>query len=655
MLKVRSYNKVDLLKLMFLSREGDRREGVLLRQGRGWFHVAGMGHEALGVIGLLLRPDDYLFTYYRDRALLLAKGISNRELALGYFGKRASSSGGRQMPSHGSCRERNIWTAPTTTAANLLPACGAAWGMQMSAVDTVAVATVGDASTRQGEFFEAVAFAVERQLPLIFVVEDNGYGISTRTDRMNPLRLGILNEQIGIVPVDGRHPDSIAEAAAQAIDKARRGDGPTILHCDLDRLCNHTSSDDQRVYRSAEELAAQELRDPIRTFAAELIESGELDAHEWEPMQQQIRDEVDREYEEAEQAEDPRAEEIEVHRLGLAPRPTPAPLEGRKSWRMVDAINAVFRRALERDQRVVFFGQDIADPKGGVFGLTKGLSTAFPERVSNSPLAEATITGVACGLSSFGFRPIFEVQFIDFVGPGWNQISQNLATVRWRSMSAWTCPAIIYAPYGAYLAGGGIWHSQANEANFAHAPGLRVVVPSTPEDAAGLMWTALHADDPTIVLLPKHRLRQHLDVTGDFPAVPFGQAAVRRAGSDVTVVTWGNCIESALGAAEQLADRVSVEVIDLRTIVPWDRQTIAESLEKTGRLVVVQEDVRTCSVGQMLISELVSSPATWDTFRSLPQLVSRPDVHVGFNPLYESNTLPNADRVVAAIWATLRD
>lgn len=655
MLKLRSYNKLDLLKLMFLSREGDRREGVLLRQGKGWFHVAGAGHEALGVIGLLLRSDDYLFTYYRDRAMLLARGVSNQELALGYFGKRDSSSGGRQMPSHGSCRERNIWSAPTTTAANLLPACGVAWGMQLAATDAVAVATVGDASTRQGEFLEAVAFAVERQLPLVFVVEDNGYGISTRTERMNPLRLGVLSEQTGIVTLDGRHPDQVAEAAANALDKARRGDGPTILHCEVDRLCNHTSSDDQRAYRSAEELAAQAARDPILVFAQDLIESGELTRHEWEELQQETRDQVDREYAAAERAEDPRVGEVEEHRLGPAPIAAAPPLEGGQAWRMVDALNAVFRRTLETDRRVVFFGQDIEDPKGGVFGLTKGLSTAFPDRVANSPLAEATIAGVACGLASSGFRPVFEIQFIDFVGPGWNQISQNLATLRWRSVGTWNCPCIIYAPYGAYLAGGGMWHSQANEANFAHAPGLRVVVPSTPEDAAGLMWTALQADDPTIFLLPKHRLRQHLEVDGDFEPVPFGRAAVRRTGSDVTVVAWGNCIESALEAAERLVGAASVEVIDLRTIVPWDRKTLAQSLEKTGRLVIVQEDVRSCSVGQMLISELVSDPQTWDTFRSCPQLVSRPDVHVGFNPLFESGILPSAERVVVAIQTVLRD
>ncbi|HUS38306.1 MAG TPA: thiamine pyrophosphate-dependent enzyme [Pirellulales bacterium] len=644
-----TYSKLDLLKLMYLSREGDRREGVLLRQSKGWFHVGAMGHESLGVLQELLRDDDYLFGYYRERATVLARGVSNQDLALAYFAKRNSSSGGRQMPGHYSSRDRNIWSVPTPTSACLLPACGAAWAMQLEHKDSVVVGTTGDAATRQGEFFEAVTFAVQLRLPIIFLVEDNLYGISTPTRDMNPLRMNIFGDGIPIVEVDGRHPDNVLNAAAPAFDRARRGEGPTILHCELDRLCDHTSSDDQRVYRSADELAAMAERDPIKVVANELIQSGEITAEAWEQIKNTIEDQVDSEYIEAQAAADPRPAELLDQLYGPLPSAQPPPLEGGRKWRMVDAINHVFRQALEKDDRYVFFGQDIADPKGGVFGLTKGLSTAHPDRVFNSPLAEATIVGVACGMANYGMRPVFELQFIDFLGPAWNQFSQNLATIRWRSFGEWPCPCVIYAPYGGYLPGGSIWHSQANESLFAHVPGLRVVVPGTPEDAAGLMWTAMHADDPTIVLLPKHRFRQQFDVEAPVEAVPFGKAIVRIPGDDVTIVAWGNCIEQACEAAEQIAGEASVEVIDLRSLVPWDRECVRASLEKTGRLIVVQEDARSCSVGQMLISDVTSDPDTWDTFLSPPQLVSRDDVHIGFNPIYEYAALPSTDDVIAAV------
>jgi 2-oxoisovalerate dehydrogenase E1 component len=290
-----------------------------------------------------------------------------------------------------------------------------------------------------------------------------------------------------------------------------------------------------------------------------------------------------------------------------------------------------------------------------VFRLTAGLSTEFPNRVFNSPLAEATIVGVGLGMACYGMRPVFEIQFIDFMGPAWNQIGQNLCTLRWRTFGEWKCPVVLYAPYGAYLPGGSLWHSQANEALFAHTPGLRVVVPSTPEDAAGLMWTAMHTDDPTICLIPKHLFRLQMEVPAQVPAVGFGQARVRRPGDDVTVVAWGNCIEQALAAAETVADEIAVEVIDLRSIKPWDRATILTSLEKTGRLVIVQEDGRSCSVGQMIISEIVGDPNSWSLFVSAPQLVSKPDVHIGYNPIYEYAALPSTDQVIAAIRTTVED
>ncbi len=649
-----TYNKLDLLKLMYLSREGDRREGVLHRQSKGWFQVAGMGHEPLAVVSMLLNDGDYLFPYYRDRAMVLARGVTNAELANAYFAKRNSSSGGRQMPGHYSSRAKNVWSVPTPTGANALPGCGVAWAMQMEGKSNVVVATVGDAASRQGEFYEAVAFAIERHLPIIFLVEDNNYGISTNTEKFNPFKLGIFSDNI-VQHVDARHPDRVYEAGAPAIDKARRGDGPSLLVCELDRLCSHTSSDDHRVYRPQDEIDEMAERDPILVLAKELIADNELTEDEWEATQQEINERVDQEYIAAESEADPVADELLDHLFGDDPVATPPPLEGGKKWRMVDAINTVFKAGLEQDSERIFFGEDIEDPKGGVFGLTSGLTDAFPKNVFNSPLAEATIVGVLTGMASYGKKPVFELQFIDFVGPAWNQISQNVATLRWRTFGDWKCPSVIYAPYGAYLPGGSLWHSQANEALFTHVPGLRVVVPSTPEDAAALMWTAMHTDDPTIFLVPKHLFRQQMECPDEVPAVNFGEARIRRSGDDVTIVTWGNCIEPAIAAADKLADSYSCEIIDLRTIQPWDKQTVLDSVEKTGRLVIVQEDSESCSVGQMIVSEIASDNETWCHFLSAPQLVSKPDVHIGYNPIYEYAALPSTDEVIEAIELTMED
>ncbi len=645
----RTINDLELLKLMYLSREGDRREGVLLRQSKGWFQVAGMGHEALAVVAMLMEEDDYLFPYYRDRAMILAKGVTNLELAHAYLAKKCSSSGGRQMPGHYSDRRRNIWSVPTPTAGNLLPGCGAAWAMQLQGKNNVVVATTGDAASRQGEFYEAVAFATERQLPIVFLVEDNRYGISTNTDKFNPFKLGIFGDDIGLEYVDARKPDNVFDAASSAIAKAREGRGPSVLVCEVDRLCSHTSSDDHRVYRPAEEIEEMQDRDPIVVLANQLIENGELEPEKWEQIKEEINAQVDQEYIEAEGEEDPKAEEVLDHLTTDLPNAVTPPLEGGRRWRMVDAVNSVFKHGLDTDDEYVFFGEDIEDPKGGVFGLTAGLSEAHPERVFNSPLAEATIAGVACGMACYGMKPVFEMQFVDFTGPAWNQISQNLSTIRWRTMGDWKCPVVIYAPYGAYLPGGSLWHSQANEAAFAHIPGLRVVVPSTPEDAAGLMWTAMHSEDPTIFLVPKHLFRQQMEVAADVPPVPFESARIRQEGKDVTMVAWGNGIEVAMAAAKEVEDVASVEVIDLRSIQPWDKHTLQQSLEKTGRLIVVQEDNESCSVGQMIISTLTGDPESWYSFVSPPQLVSRPDVHIGYNPIYEYAALPAIADVVQAI------
>lgn len=646
----KAYSKLDFLRLMLLSREGDRREGILLRQSKGWFQVSGTGHEALAAFAFSLRPDDYLFPYYRDRALMLARGLTNYDLALAYYAKRSSSSGGRQMPGHYSSRELNIFSVCTPTGGSLLPACGTAWGMKLNGLDSVCLASIGDAAARQGEFYEAVAFAVQEKLPVVFVVEDNKYGISTPTQKFLPFNLGILSDD-RTVKLDARHPDQVYDAGATAVARARNGEGPTILWCDLDRLSSHTSSDDHRVYRKVEDIEEMMARDPIRLLAEELLASGEMSAAHWEEVQELVAKEVDADYLKAEKEGDPKATEVLAHNWSNNDLLEQPPIQSGKMT-MVSAINGTFKKALENDPKVIFFGEDIEDPKGGVFGLTKGLSDAFPKQVYNSPLAEATILGCAVGLSAFGMRPVFELQFIDFISPGWNQVVTNISTLRWRSFGHWKCPMVVYAPMGAYLPGGSLWHSMSGEGYLAHTSGIRVAIPSTPEDAAGLFWTAIHGDDPTFILVPKHIFRKQMDV-GKVEPVPFGKAKVIREGSDVTVVSYGNCLELADEAASQLDGEVSVEIIDLRSLVPCDYETVAKSLEKTGRLVVVNEDNKNLCFGQSLIAEMTGKPEWWNHFLSPPQLVAREDVPIGYHPTYEYAALPGVEQVVKAIRVTM--
>lgn len=644
--RIGNVDRIKLLHAMALSREGDRREGLLHRQGKGWFQVAGSGHEPLAAVAMMMSEGDYLFPYYRDRAMVIGRGVENIDLARAYFAKASSSSGGRQMPGHYSDRSRNIWSTPTPTGANLLPGCGVAWNMQIQQQENVVVASIGDASTRQGEFYEAVAFAVERCLPIVFVVEDNNYGISTNTDRFNPFKLGIFNEEL-VTHLDARDPDRVIETTRPLLARARSGAGPSILVASIDRLCSHTCSDDHRVYRPPAEIAEMQQRDPIENYSRRLIEEGLMTEPKWQQTQHQIAQQVDAEYQAAEQESDPRPEDLMLHLTDDAPAVAGVPLTGGKPWRMVDAVNTVFRHRLKTDDHTIFFGEDIEAPKGGVFGLTDELSSEFPERVFNSPLAEATIAGVGIGMASSGMRPVFELQFVDFVGPMMNQLSQNMGSLKWRSNGDWKCPVVLYAPYGAYLPGGSIWHSQANESVFAHLPGMRVVVPSTPEDAAALMWTAMHADDPTIFLMPKHLFRKRVAVADPVEPVGFGEAKICQAGTDVTIVAWGNCMELATAAAE--ATNASVEMIDLRTIQPWDRETVFASVRKTGRLIVVQEDGRSCSVGEMIVSDVVNDQDTFYELVSSPQLISKPDVFIGFNPAVEYAALPGVDDVIQAI------
>src|SRR5437762_2775225 len=640
-------DKLRLLTTILESRHADLREQNLNRQGKGHFHVSGMGHEALAAISFLMEPEDYIVPYYRDRGLILGRGMTTRELGFEYFAKRNTGSGGRQMPSHYSNAKLHIWSVPTPTGSQLLPACGIAWGIKLDRKKNLVVTTVGDAATRQGDFFEAVSFAKEKKLPLLLVVEDNAYGISMPTRKTNPLALGVL-EASDWQQIDGRDVQKVYDTASAAMEKIRAGYGPAFFWVTMERLSSHTSSDDQKLYRDEAELRALENCDPLRCWKDQLIKEGAITAEEFAKIDNEIKERIRREYSEAEKAEDPSPNELLANVAKSPPRIDQEILPPGK-YRIGDTVNKTLRAGLEEDPRRIIFGEDIEDPKGGVFRLTQKLSTKFPNQVFNSPLAESTILGVGCGLAAYGKRPVFELQFIDFIYPGFNQVVTNISNLRWRSFGNWKCPLVIYAPYGAYLPGGSLWHSQANESALAHYPGLSLVIPSTPEDAAGLLWTAMHSEDPVIFLIPKHMLWAERESTEPVRAVPFGQACKRSEGSDVTLVAWGNTVEKSLEAIAKIDSEASIELIDLRSIVPWDKKTIEESVRKTRRLVVVQEDTENCSVGQMIISHVTGKPDLWNEMISPPILVSKANVMIGYNPIYEYAALPDVERIVAAI------
>jgi 2-oxoisovalerate dehydrogenase E1 component len=640
-------DKLRLLTTILESRHADLREQNLNRQGKGHFHVSGMGHEALAAVSIQMEPDDYIVAYYRDRGLVLGRGMTTRQLGLEYFAKRNTGSGGRQMPSHYSNADLHIWSVPTPTGSQLLPACGIAWGIQLDGNKNLVVTTVGDAATRQGDFFEALCFAKEKKLPMLFLVEDNGYGISMPTRKNNPLALKVL-EPDNWRRIEGQDVQQVYDATADAFEKIRAGGGPFFFWIRMERLSSHTSSDDQKLYRGAEELQALEKSDPLKCWKDQLIQQGVIGAEEFAKLDNDVKERIRREYAEAEKAEDPSPNELLANVSKSPPKVNKEILPPGK-YRIGDTVNRTLRVGLEEDPRRMIFGEDIEDPKGGVFRLTQKLSTEFPRQVFNSPLAESTILGVACGLAAYGKRPVFELQFIDFIYPGFNQLVTNISTLRWRSFGNWKCPAVIYAPYGAYLPGGSLWHSQANESALAHYPGLNIVIPSTPADAAGLLWTAMQSEDPVIFLIPKHLLWAEHQYAEPIRAVPLGEAHKLHDGSDVTLVAWGNTVEKSLEALDNIGNKISVELIDLRSIVPWDRTAIEESVRKTRRLVVVQEDTENCSVGQMIICHITGMPELWNEMISPPILVSKANVIIGYNPIYEYAALPDVERIVSAI------
>ena len=641
---------------MLASREADRRESILFRQGMGKFQLPSAGHEAMAAVAAALRADDPAYCYYRDRAFLLARGTPLDTIALDYFGKKHSSSGGRQMASHFFAPDQHVMSCASPTGMQCLPAVGHAWGITIRGESKVVLCCIGDAATRQGEFYEAVAFATQKQLPVLFVIEDNKYGISTCTKGNTPLDMGLLNQAM-TTEVMGWEVQEVFEQAQQLAEECRQGKGPRILWMHCARLMSHTSADDQRMYRSAEDLESCAAHcDPIQALEKRLLERGMLTPPRIASLKERAANEVRQMYDWAVTAEDPTIASVSAHLLGQTHTPTyPALAPDKECWTMAEAINHTLGQLLAARDDVVIFGEDIEDPKGGVFGLTRGMSSQFPHRVFNSPLAEATIAGTASGLALSGLFPIIELQFIDFVGPAFNQLVNQIATLRWRTDNKQQCPMIIMAPYGGYVAGGGPWHTQSNEAWFGHVPGLKVIIPSSPQDAASQLLTAAYGEDPVLLLLPKRQFFRKVKIESA-PVIPLyaEQPIITRPGKDITLLTWGNGVELSELAADQVAARgITVELIDLRAIRFSEMEEVRKSIIKTGRFMVVQEDSESCSLGQALISHCIVDARVWAALTAHPHLLSRQDGWVPFHNETAEALMPQVHSIVQAITQTV--
>lgn len=666
--------KLKLLELMLASRLNDEAEQALKRRGQGHFQLSCEGHEALAGVALAMQPEDWLHPHYRDRAIVMGRGVTHEEIFLDFFSKATSHAGGRQMPVHYSSRKARIVSISSPVATNMLQAVGMAMSLKERNVPEVVIASIGDASTREGEAFEALAQAGIDGLPLVFLIEDNRYGISTPTVGKTfwTLSHGLSKTADGqewflgcrVDRVDGLDPVAVYETMQASIKRAREGKGCSIVIAEVERLKSHSSSDDQRLYRSAEELKEAISKDPVKRFAERCVKEKVLTQADLDKLKSRIKGEIEAAIERANSAPEPDVATIKGSAFAKLPPELPLRdqhLPGHLSKRsggltMAQCIDTVLEQEMRQNSRIVLFGEDIEDPKGDVFGTTRGLSKQFPGRVRNSPLAEATIIGTAVGRGIMGDLPVAAIQFIDFMGPGLNQLFNEVTTLYWRSQGDWNCPMVVMAPYGAYLPGLGPWHSQTNEALYAHMPGLNVVIPSSPGDAAGLMRFALRCKRPVLFLYPKALLHGAEDTVQEPELdclVPFGIARTVREGRDLTVVTWGNCVSLCRSAAAQAArEGVEAEIIDLRSVMPWDQKAVLASVIKTGRLLVVHEDGRTCGMGGEIISDVVE--AAFEQLRAVPVRITKSDDHNPYNYSLELAILPSVETILKGMRELVR-
>jgi 2-oxoisovalerate dehydrogenase E1 component len=671
---------IEDFRLACVSRALDDRQISMQKQSRVFFQISGAGHEALGLaLARHLRGGhDWFFPYYRDQALVLGLGVTPKEILLQAVGSAEDpASGGRQMPSHWGSRALNIVTQSSPTGSQCIPAVGCAEAGRYiarrpelglaAAGDEITYVSLGEGACSEGEFWESLTTACNLHLPVLYIVADNGFAISVPSIDQHPAPVSDLVQGfrgLEIHHLDGTDYLAVRAAARPIIERVRAGTGPALLHCDVVRPYSHSAADTQSKYRSPEELAEERGRDPIDHLEHQLVDRGVVTEEQAAGLRAEAKEIVAKAAAEALAARRPARESVTQHVYVLPDLPDPPPTyEGGDAVPLGEAIKRTLHEQMAADERIRVFGEDVADAreqvlanvegKGGVFGTTHGLQRAFGQaRCYNTPLTEANIIGRAVGQAVRGLRPAPEIQFFDYIWPAMTQIKSEAATIRWRSAGAFTCPTVIRVPIGGYLTGGAIWHSQSGESIFAHVPGLLIAFPSRARDAAGLLRAAFRGEDPVLFLEHKHLLRQPYTVDPFPPAdyvIPFGRGDVRREGDDCTIVTWGATVEKSLRAAAQVAEGegFEAEVLDLRTISPWDRDLVCGSVARTHRLLVVHEDVLTAGFGGE-----VAAWAAEHCFTDLDAPVRRVaalDTHVAYEPTLEEAILPQVDDIAAAL------
>jgi 2-oxoisovalerate dehydrogenase E1 component len=591
----------------------EERLKILTRQGKISFLASTRGHEKVQVgTVMLMKPGyDWFFPYYREKAIAYALGMPVKDIFLHMLSREGDrSSNGRNMPEHFSSRDLHLVSQTACTGTQYLPAVGMAKAIRKDGRDAIVYVSSGEGATSEGEFFEAVNWATREELPVLFVIQNNGYAISVPQHTQTSAEIHRLAAAFGMPSyhVDGTWYETMYQLIPGLIKRIRDGGGPMLIEAQVVRLESHSSSDDQSKYRSQEEMARARERDPIMQTQQYLLRHHIMTQDEIEKMRAGIQAEVDKAADEAELAPQPEPGRITTRiysdRTPFFEEKAPTYVS-QDTISMVEALNRGLREEMERNSKIVMWGEDIADPKGGVFGVTRGLTNQFPDRVQNSPLAEASIVGVAGGMAIGGYKPIVEIQFADYSWPGFMQMRNEIPTLRWRSNGAWSDPVIVRMACGGRIKGGP-FHSQCVESIYAHTPGWYIVFPSNAEDAKGLIKTAARCDDPVLFLEHK-RLYRHISAKSREPnadyLIPFGKGKVKREGNAATIVTWGATVYTAL----EIADEFDLEVIDLRTIIPMDEELVFNSVKKTNRVLVLHEDSVTIGWGAEVVARIAAN------------------------------------------------
>jgi 2-oxoisovalerate dehydrogenase E1 component len=644
---------LSLYRWMTVSRAIDEAIASVIARGEAFFDLPSCGHEANAVFGLFLEDDDWLHLHYRSKALLLARGMSIDTFFHNLFCTVGSQSAGRQMPPMASDPARKVLGQTIPVGSHVLQAVGVAAEVRRREPTSrsLVLCSMGEGATQQGEALEALTEAARSQLPLLLVVEDNGFAISTRTAGKTPFAKGLgrgaADHFLGLPVhrIDGRDPVSCVEPLARIMASIRAGGPAELVVLEVERLVSHSNSDDERVYRPADELErARRYGDPIRRFGEHLLTQG-IAAGELEEIAGTAKTDVAAAVERARQAEAPPAT-ITARAEWNFPEHEALAVDGRPAQTMLEAMRSVLRNRLETDPRVTLFGEDIEDPKGDVFGVTRGLSTDYPGRVINSALAESLIVGISIGRALAGGRPVAFIQFADFLPLAYNQIHAELGSIFWRTAGGWNVPVIIMVACGGYRPGLGPFHSQTLESVFAHVPGIDVVMPSSAADAAGLLQSAFDSPRPTLFFYPKTCLNDPdraaaLDVVKQRARI--GRAVRRRSGDDLTLVTWGSTVSLCERAADVLVEAgIGVDLIDLRSLSPWDNVMVRESVRQTSRLLVVHEDNITCGFGAEVVADVTEAIDGSIKVRR----VARPDTYAPFDFANQLDILPSFRRIL---------